>query len=181
MGPPTPPEAPRRPRVLTRHDDERVDDWFWMRDRDDPAVRTYLDAENAYAEAVLAPLTELRERIYGEIRGRVQETDDSAPVTHGAWNYYARTVEGQQYAMHYRRPRTGGAEQLLLDENALASGHDYFSLGGFEISPDHRVLAYSTDHSGAERYRLRFRDLERDVELPDVVDNVTYGLAWADG
>jgi len=164
-----------------RHGDERVDDWYWLRDRDDPAVRAYLEAENSYAEAVLAPATELRERIYGEIRARVQETDDSAPVPHGAWSYYARTVEDQQYAMHYRRPRTGGAEQLLLDENALASGHDYFSLGGFEISPDHRVLAYTTDRSGAERYTLLFRDLDRDVDLADVVDNVTYGLAWADG
>jgi oligopeptidase B len=178
MGLPTPPQAPRRPHVLVRHGDERIDDWYWLRDRDDPAVRAYLEAENIYAEAVLAPVAELRERIYAEIRGRVQETDDSAPVLHGEWGYYARTVEGQQYAMHYRRPRAGGAEQLLLDENALAAGHDYFSLGGFDISPDHRVLAYTTDLSGAERYTLRFRDLDTGADLHDVVDNVTYGLAW---
>ena len=180
MAPPTPPNAPRRPHVLSIHGDERVDDWYWLRDRDDPAVLAYLEAENLYAEAVLTTVTELRDRIYAEIRSRVQESDDSAPVRNGAWTYFSRTVEGQQYTIHYRRPTSGGAEQLLLDENALAAGHDYFSLGGFEISPDHRLLAYSTDVSGAERYTLRFRDLDTGAELADVVDDVTYGLAWAD-
>jgi len=180
MGPPTPPQAPRRPHVLSLHGDERVDDWYWLRDRDDPGVRVYLEAENAYAEAVLAPVAELRERIYGEIRARVQESDDSAAVPHGDRSYFSRTVEGLQYAMHYRRPRTGGADQLLLDENVLASGTDYFSLGGFEISPDHRLLAYTTDLSGAERYTLRFRDLDTGADLADIVADVTYGLAWDD-
>ena len=181
MAPPTPPNAPRRPQTLLIHGDERVDDWYWLRDRDDPAVISYLEAENAYAESVLAPAAELRDRIYGEIRSRVQETDQSAPVPDGEWSYYSRTIEGRQYPVHCRRARDGGAdEQVLLDENTLAAGHDYFSLGGFEISPDHRVLAYSTDLTGAERYTLRFRDLTTGVDLDDLVDNVTYGLAWAD-
>ena len=180
MGSPTPPHAPRRPHTLAAHGDERVDDWYWLRDRDDPAVRAYLEAENVYAEAVLAPLSELRDRIFSEIRARVQETDDSAPVADGDWSYFSRTVEGRQYPMHYRRPRAGGPEQLLLDENMLAAGHDYFSLGGFEISPDHRLLAFSTDVSGAERYTLHFRELDTGRDLADVVENVTYGLAWAD-
>jgi oligopeptidase B len=166
--------------VLSIHGDDRVDDWYWLRDRDDPAVIAHLEAENAYAEAALAPVAALRDRIYEEIRSRVQETDDSAPVPDGPWEYFTRTVEGRQYAIHCRRPRGGGAEQVLLDENDLARGHDYFSLGGFEVSPDHRVLAYSTDVTGGERYTLRFRDLESGVDLADVVDDVTYGLAWAD-
>ena len=180
MASPTPPNAPRRPHVLSIHGDERVDDWYWMRDRDDPAVRAHLEAENAYAEALLAPGAALRDRIFTEIRGRIQETDASAPMPDGAWTYYTRTVEGQQYSIHCRRSRDGGAEQVLLDENDLASGHDYFALGSFEISPDHRLLAYSTDDTGGERYTLRFRDLEQGRDLPDVVENVTYGLAWAD-
>jgi oligopeptidase B len=166
--------------VLSIHGDDRVDDWYWLRDRDDPDVIAHLEAENAYAETVLAPVTGLRDRIYEEIRGRVQETDDSAPVPDGPWAYFTRTIEGRQYAVHCRRPRTGGPEQVLLDENELALGHDYFSLGGFEVSPDHRLLAYSTDVSGGERYTLRFRDLERGADLADAVDDVTYGLAWAD-
>src|SRR5262249_39069506 len=161
---------------LSTHGDERVDDWYWLRDRDDPAVIAYLDAENAYAEAVLAPGGSLRERIYREIRGRVQGTDDSAPVPDGPGAYYTRTVGDQQYVIHCRRPRAGGAEQILLDENVLAAGHDYFSLGGFEVSPDQRLLAYSTDVTGGERYTLHFRDLDTGSDLPDSVENVTYGL-----
>jgi oligopeptidase B len=180
MGPLTPPNAPRRPHVLSMHGDERIDDWYWMRDRDDPAVLAHLEAENAYAEAVLAPGTKLRDGIFTEIRGRIQETDASAPMPDGPWAYYTRTVEGEQYAIHCRRRRHGGPEEMLLDENELAAGHDYFSLGGFEISPDHRLLAYSTDETGGERYTLRFRDLEQGKDLPDVVDDVTYGLAWSD-
>jgi oligopeptidase B len=180
MAPPTPPIAPRRPHVLSIHGDDRADDWYWLRDRDDPAVRSYLEAENAYAESVLAPSAALRDRIFGEIRGRIQETDSSAPMPDGDWSYYSRTVEGRQYTIHCRRPRSGGDESVLLDENTLASGHDYFALGGFEVSPDHTILAYSTDLNGGECYTLRFRDLATGADVPDVVDNVTYGLAWAD-
>lgn len=180
MPPPTPPNAPRRPHVLSMHGDDRVDDWYWLRDRDDPAVRAHLEAENAYAEALLASGADLRDRIFTEIRSRIQETDESAPMPDDEWIYYTRTVEGQQYAIHCRRPRSGGDEQILLDENELASGHDYFALGGFEISPDHRLLAFSADETGGERYTLRFCDLDSGDELPDVVENVTYGLAWTD-
>ena len=95
MAPLTPPHAPRRPQVLSIHGDDRVDEWYWLRNREDPEVLAHLEAENAYAEAVLAPAAELRERIYDEIRSRVQETDDSAPVPDGNWQYFSRTVEGQ--------------------------------------------------------------------------------------
>jgi oligopeptidase B len=170
------------PHPLSVHGNERVDDWYWLRERDDPEVRAHLEAENAYADAVLAPLQGLRDRIFEEIRGRVQETDESAPVPHGPWEYTTRTVEGLQYPMHCRR-RRGASDAdavIVLDENVLAGDHDYFALGGFEVSPDHRVLAYSTDVTGGERYTLRFRDLTTGADEPDVVENVTYGLAWAD-
>ncbi len=182
MAAPTPPDAPRRPRTLSIHGDDRVDDWYWLRERDNPAVVAHLEAENAYADALLAPQRGLRDRIFDEIRNRIQETDESAPVPSGPWEYTTRTLEGQQYAMHYRRPRGATADEaaLLLDENVLAANGDYFALGGFEVTPDHRVLAYSTDVTGGERYTLHFRDLTANVDLPDVVENVTYGLAWAD-
>jgi oligopeptidase B len=182
MAAPTPPEAPRRPRTLSIHGDDRVDDWYWLRERDNPDVVAHLEAENAYADAVLAPLRGLRDRIFDEIRHRIQETDESAPVPSGPWEYTTRTLEGLQYAMHYRRPRGATPDEaaLLLDENVLAVDSDYFALGGFEVTPDHRVLAYSTDTTGGERYTLHFRDLTTNVDLPDVVENVTYGLAWAD-
>jgi oligopeptidase B len=177
-----PPRARRVPHVLRAHGDERDDDWYWLRNRDDPDVIAYLETENAYADTMLAPLVSLRDRVFEEIKARVQETDESAPVAEGPWEYTSRTEEGSQYAIHCRRPRGEGAAtaRVVLDENALAEGHDYFSLGGFEVTPDHAVLAYSVDFSGGERYTLRFRDLTTGNELEDVVEDVTYGLAWAD-
>src|SRR5215470_9410602 len=180
--PATPPQATRRPTTLSLHGDDRVDDWFWLRERDNPDVRAYLEAENGYAAAVLAPSDTLRSRIFDEIRGRIQESDESAPVPYGPWAYSTRTVEGEQYAIHLRRPRGAGPDDahVILDQNALAEGHEYFALGGFELSPDHQLLAYSTDVTGAERYTLRFRDLDTGDDLADVVEDVTYGLAWSD-
>jgi oligopeptidase B len=180
MASPKPPHAPRRPTVLSCHGDDRVDDWYWLRERDDPEVRAHLAAENAYAEAVLAPTEPLQARIFEEIKGRVQETDASAPVRHGPWEYFTRTYEGRQYAVHCRRHRRDGNEEVLLDENVAAGGSDYFSLGGFEVSPDHAILAWASDVDGGERYTLRFRDLQRAVDLHDTVPDVTYGLAWAE-
>ncbi|HEV2644057.1 MAG TPA: hypothetical protein VGT98_15200, partial [Candidatus Elarobacter sp.] len=178
----TPPVARRDPHVLREHADERVDDWYWLRNRDDPEVIAYLEAENAYADAMLAPLMPLRTRIFDEIKARVQETDESAPVPDGPWEYTSRTQEGLQYGIHCRRPRGTASDSatVVLDENVLAGGSDYFSLGGFEVTPDHNVLAYAVDFTGGERYALRFRDLTTGVDFDDVVEDVTYGLAWAD-
>jgi oligopeptidase B len=176
----TPPVAPRRPTPLVAHHDERVDDWFWLRDRDDAAVLDYLQAENAYTEAVLAPLDGLREELFDEIRGRVQETDVSAPVRRGEWEYLTRTYEGSQYGVHCRRPvGVVDAEEVVLDENLLAEGHEYFALGGFALSPDQATLAYAVDVTGGERYELRFRDLTTGQDLAEVVPDVSYGLGWA--
>lgn len=189
---PEPPVAPRRPAVLTAHGDERVDDWYWLRERDNPDVIAYLQAENAYTEAVTAPLASLRETLFQEIKSRVQETDASAPVRKGPYEYFRRTLEARQYGINCRRPAgTPGladpdaapgsepGEVVLLDENQLAEGHDYFALGGFAISPDHDWLAYSVDTSGGERYELRFRSLTTGQDLLETIPDVYYGLAWA--
>jgi oligopeptidase B len=166
--------------VLSLHGDERVDDWYWLRDRDDPETTGYLEAENAYTEAMTAHTAELQQRLYEEIRARIQETDESAPVPHGGHWYFHRTVEGLQYPIHCRRTgAAAGPEQQLLDENELARGHDYFRLGALTVSPDHAKLAYSTDVTGAERYTLRIRDLDAGRELPDEIPNTYYGLAWS--
>jgi oligopeptidase B len=189
---PTPPVAPRRPKILRAHGDERVDDYYWLRHRDDPAVIAHLEAENAYTRAVMTHTEALQQQIFDEIKSRVQETDASAPVRKGPYEYFTRTIEGMQYGIHCRRPAgTPGlpdpfaepgappGEEVLLDENALAQGHDYFALGGFSISPDYVRLAYSIDVTGGERYELRFRELSTGDDLPDVVPDVYYGLAWA--
>src|SRR4051794_29051229 len=143
---PTPPAAPKRPTELTHHGDTRIDEWYWLRDRDDPAVLEYLEAENAYTDAELARLGPLRERLFQEIKSRIQETDLSPPAKKDDYWYYGRTVEGLQYGIHCRKHGSLEApEEVLLDENVLAEGHGFFSLGGFELSPTHRLLAYSTD------------------------------------
>ena len=174
--------AAARPVELTRHGDVRVDPYYWLRDREDPEVIAYLEAENAYTERVLAPTSTLQDRIFDEIRGRVQETDVSPPARKGPWEYFTRTFEGSQYASHGRRPTgtpEGVDETVLLDENELAAGLEYFSLGGLALSPDQVRLAYSFDDDGGELHSLRFRDLASRADLPDVIDGVYYGLAWA--
>jgi oligopeptidase B len=192
---PNEPRAPRRPHKLVAHGDERIDDWFWLRDREDPEVIAYLEAENAYTKAAMAPTEDFQERLYAQIRSRIQETDISAPARKGPWWYYSRTVEGQQYAIHCRRSdpdrsmttltvlaaaeRGEPGEEVLLDENAASAGHDYFALGVFDVSPDHAILAYAIDTTGGERFSLRFRDLVGGTDLEGEIDDVYYSSAWA--
>ena len=191
----TEPLAPRRPTRLEQHDDVRIDDWYWLADRDDPEVVAYLEAENAYTAEVLAPEAELRARLFDEVKARVVETDVEAPVRIGPWWYWSRSVEGLQYSIFCRRAdperRLDAAEVLadarsgidagtvILDENVLAGASDFFSLGVWDVSFDHTVLAYATDLNGSERYELRFRDLTTGEDLPDAVSGVSYGSAWA--
>ncbi len=178
-----PPRAPRRPTLLTTHADTRVDDWFWLREKENPEVREYLDAENAWTSAQMAPTSELQEQLYREMLGRIQETDLSVPERIDGWWYYARTEEGKQYPIHCRRrDLVEGREEIILDQNALAGGSPYFRLGALRPSPDHRLLAYAIDLSGDERYELFVKDLETGELLPERIAPVTYGVEWsADG
>jgi oligopeptidase B len=162
----------------------RIDDWYWLADREDPAVIEHLVAENAYTEAVTAATAGLRDQLFKEMVARIEETDLSVPARKGPWLYYSRTVKGSNYGIHCRRPAgTGdeaeGDEEVILDENILAEGHDYFALGNLAISPDHRWLAYSTDTSGGERYTMRFRDLDNGDESTESLVDTSYGVAWA--
>ncbi len=181
MSEPTPPVAEKRPVEVERHGATVVDDYAWLRDdaREDPDVLAHLEAENAHTRATLAHLDDLREELFEEIKGRIKQTDESAPTPKDGWFYYHRTVDGEQYAIHCRREGSLEApEQVILDENLEAGGHDYFSLGGLAISPDHRLAAYATDVDGSEVFTLRFRDLATGEDLDDVVEGVSYSLAW---
>src|SRR4030081_1144234 len=174
---PRPPQAPRRPKVLEKHGDRRIDPYYWMREKDNPEVIAYLEDQNAYTDAVTAPTAALRERLYREIVVRIQETDSSAPSYFKGYWHYTRTVEGLEYGIHCRRPVSmGAAEHVLLDGNQLAQGHDYFELGFVEHSPDENLLAYAADYTGAELFELRFRDLATGNELNDVLHDVYYGF-----
>jgi oligopeptidase B len=191
----TPPQATPRPHTLTAFGHDREDPWFWLRERDDPEVRGYLEAENAYTEQVLAPLDGLRSTLFEEMKARILETDMSVAARRGPWWYYGRTEEGKNYGIHCRRPageadelppagEPGSHEQVLLDENVLAEGHEYFAVGTAVVSPDHSMLAYGTDTAGDERYELRFRSLDGGApsdRAPEMVPDTGYGLAWANG
>ncbi|HUZ10742.1 MAG TPA: S9 family peptidase [Acidimicrobiales bacterium] len=206
---PAPPSPERRPHVLRAHGDERIDEWYWLADRADPAVIAHLRAENDHTDAALAHLAGLRADLYQEMVARIDETDLSVPVRRGPWWYYERTEEGKSYPVHCRRPAgpdgeappTGeppaGVEQVLLDENALAEGREYLQVANLAVSPDHRWLAYAVDSTGAERFELRFRRVAsapsvagdgardgaregaRTVDAAESVPDTYYGLAWA--
>ncbi|WP_435090260.1 S9 family peptidase [Micromonospora aurantiaca (nom. illeg.)] len=188
-----PPVAKRVPTERLHHGDTVLDEYAWLAAKDDPDTIAYLDAENAYTEARTAHLAGLRAELFEETRRRTQETDLSVPTRKDGYWYYTRTVEGQQYGVHCRRAVLPGetappvsadgapldGEEVLLDGNQLAEGHDFFSLGAFDVSPDGRWLAYSTDFSGDERFTLRIKDLTTGESLPDEVPDTFYGTAWS--
>lgn len=188
------PRAVVHPTTRTHHGDDVVDDYDWLRAKEDPAVIAHLEAENAYTEARTAHLAPLRQRIFEEIRSRTLETDLSVPTRQGEWWYYGRTVEGQQYGIHCRAPLaspedwtppalTPGVdvpgEQVLLDGNEAAAGHEFFSLGSFDVSTDGTRLLYGVDVEGDERYSLRVRDLATGADLDDVVENTSAGACFS--
>jgi len=179
-GPPLePPRAGRRPVSLVHHNDERVDEWYWLRDKDDPAVLAHLAAENAYTKEVLAHTEALQAELFDEFRARIQETDLSVPVKDGPFWYYSRTVEGLQYPIFCRKAGSLEAvEQVLLDQNALAEGHDFHAVGAMTVSPDHSLLAWSEDTAGDEAFTLRVRELATGVDLGDEIPNTYYGVEW---
>lgn len=179
-----PPCAPRKPRKLTMHGDTRIDDYFWLRKRNDPAVTDYLQAENAYAEALMADSKALQERIYQEMLARIQEDDNSVPYRFGGHYYYSRFESGQQYPLMCRKAiladgsYEGAAEQQLLDLNVLVQGKAYMSVGEFEPSQQGELLAYSCDTTGFREYTLYIKNLTTGKLLPFKRQRVS-SVAWA--
>ncbi|MGW0043727.1 S9 family peptidase [Rhodococcus sp. NPDC003348] len=189
-----PPVAKKVPQPRTHHGDTFVDNYEWLRDKSDPEVVAYLEAENAHTEAQTEHLAPLRESIFGEIKSRTQETDLSVPSRMGQWWYYARSFEGKQYGVHCRCPIAGPddwtppvlsadtdieGEQVLLDGNELAEGHDFFALGAMSVTLDGTLLAYSVDTAGDERYLLRFKNLDTGELLADEIPGTAPGATWS--
>ena len=189
----TPPVARKVPTERTHHGDTFVDDYEWLRDKESPETLAHLEAENAYTEARTAHLADLRDAIFGEIKSRTKETDLSVPSRIGSYWYYGRSIEGKQYGVSCRCPVDGPddwdppkldaeidvpGEEVLLDSNELAEGHEFFSLGAASVSPDGNLLAFSTDTVGDERYLLQVKDLRTGELLPDQVPNTVHGATW---
>ncbi len=175
----TPPVAEKHPHVLELHGDRRVDDYFWIRDRDNPKVIAYLEAENAYTSAMMQHTEALQTRLYEEMLARIKETDLSVPYRKDNYYYYTRTEEGKAYPIYCRKKGTLDApEEVLLDQNELAKGHEFFSLGVFKVSPNHQILAYSVDTSGAEQYTLFFLDLNTYQPYPESISDTYFSLTW---
>ncbi len=176
---PAPPVAKIIPKDVTVHNDKRIDNYFWLRERENPEVIKYLEAENAYTSAMMEHTTDLQEELYQEMKGRIKESDLSVPVKMGDYYYYTKTEEGKQYNIHCRKKGSLHAEEeIILNENVLAEGKDYFSVGVFEVSPNHRLLAFAVDDNGSEYFTLQFKDLTTGTILEDKVENVYYSLEW---
>ncbi|MEN9644690.1 MAG: hypothetical protein RL238_1359 [Actinomycetota bacterium] len=176
-----PPIAKQIPHTWTRPTGPADDPWAWLRDKDDPDTIAYLEAENRWCDAWFAERAELVDTLFGEIRSRVQETDLWAPVRKDDWWYVGRTEEGSSYPIHCRgRSADTSTEQVLLDENVEAEGHEYFAINTFDVSPQHTLLAWSSDTDGSEQYTMRFRDLATGIDLPDELEGTTWGgSAWS--
>ncbi|MBB6066139.1 S9 family peptidase [Pseudoxanthomonas broegbernensis] len=196
---PAPPDVARKPHAVTApFGASRQDDYYWLRDdeRGDRAMLAYLEAENAYADALMAPLKPLQDKLYEEIVGRIKQDDSSVPYREHGWWYYSRYETGKDYPVHARRKDGPGVdalsiqaanargdfagEQVLLDVNAMAEGKGYFSVGDYEVSPDNRLLAWAEDDVGRRQYVIRFRDLDTGRVYPETIAGVSPNLVWAD-
>lgn len=173
------PAAPKKPRSLVTHGHARVDPWYWLRDRDDPDVLAHLEAENAWTEARLAPVQNLRQALVHEMRSRIPPDEASPPYREGDWYYNDRYEPGKEYPLYCRRAMPDGDEHILLDCNRLAQDHAYFALRGFTVSPDGRRAAFGIDTKGNRFYTIRFLDLDTGEFLDDEVADVTSNIEWA--
>jgi len=182
---PEPPRARVAPTRLETHGVVRVDDYYWLRERDNPEVTAYLEAENEHTRAVMEPTAALQETLFAEIKGRIKQTDMSVPYREGDYTYYTRFEDGREYPIYCRRPIESPqpsprpSEQVLLDVNLLAEGHDFCEVSGRQVSPNQHLIAYATDLEGRRIHTIRSKDLTTGKMLGDELTGVTSNLVWA--
>jgi oligopeptidase B len=175
-----PPVAAIKPHTFSEHGTIRTDNYFWLKERENPEVIEYLKAENAYCEEVLRDSKPKEEALFEELKARIKKDDASVPYKDGAYYYYNKYEAGKDYAINYRKQGSlDGKEELLMDENERAKGQAYYDLGSLEISNDNRMLAYSEDLVSRRLYQLRFRDLTTGKEFDEVLENTTGEAVWA--
>ena len=179
---PSPPKAKVKPHKLITHGHSRIDNYYWLKEKNNPDVISYLKEENDYSREVMDQTVELQKKLYEEMVGRIKETDSSAPIKFGDYFYFIRTEEGKQYPIYCRkRGSLNSNEEILIDLNAIAAknGYDYLRLGIYKISPNHNILAYSIDVDGSENFTILFRDLTTATLLSDQIKNTSFSAEWA--
>ncbi|MFQ5511002.1 MAG: S9 family peptidase [Candidatus Krumholzibacteriia bacterium] len=175
-----PPMARVIPKKLEKHGHVRVDNYYWLNERENPEVIAYLKTENDYTSAMMAGTEELQERLFEEIKGRIKQTDESVPYKLDDYFYYTRYEDGKEYPIYCRKKGTmNGNEEIMLDVNAMAQGHEYFAVRGRRVSFDQDILAYAEDTAGRRIYTIKFKNLDTGGTLSDVIPEVTGGMAWA--
>ena len=176
----TPPVARVIPEQLETHGHTRIDNYYWLNQREDPAVIEYLEAENGYTDALMAPTEGQREALFDEIKGRIKQTDLSVPVKEGDYFYYTRTEEGRDYSIHARKRGSPDAEEeVILDVNALAGGHDYFAAFP-EVSSAGDMMAWAEDTRGRRIYTIRIRNLDTGETYPETIEDASGNMVWAE-
>jgi oligopeptidase B len=176
----TAPTAEKRPQTLELHGDSRVDDYYWLRERENPEVIAYLEAENAHTETTLEPFNGLQGILFDEMKSRIKQEDQSAPYRRGEYFYYVRYEEGNEYPIYARKKGSLDApEHIMLDVNKLAGDADYFAVRSFSVSPDGTTAVYGVDTAGRRFYDLYFMDIESGELLPDKIEDTTANLSWA--
>lgn len=173
-----PPVAKKIPHEIVTNGHKRVDPYYWMKQRENPEVVAYLEAENAYLKAVMKDTEPLQEKLYNEIRSKIKESDESVPYPENGFVYYSRTVPGEEYSLFCRRMIGSADEEVMLDINAMAKGYAYYGVGGGSVSPDNKILAYSVDTVSRRNYTIYFKDLTSGDLLPDEIPMTTGGVAW---
>ncbi|MVT11567.1 S9 family peptidase [Chitinophaga tropicalis] len=175
-----PPVAEQIDTAMTIHGDTRIDKYYWMNDRNDPRVISYLKAENAYLDTIMKPFAKLRQKLYDEMRGRIMETDASVPYLKEGYYYYTRYTQGKEYPVYCRKKGSLEAtEEIILDVNVLALGHDYYQVGGLTVSPDGLWLAYGVDTVSRRKYTIYIKNLQTGELLPETIAETSGSVAWA--
>lgn len=175
------PHAQKKPFPMTIHNHTRIDDYYWLNNRENPEVIDYLNAENTYTEKVMAPIASQKESLFEEMKARIKEKDESVPYKDGSYFYYSKYVEGGEYPVYCRKHKTLDApEEIMLDGNEMAKGKTYFQIGGFEVSDNEGILAYGEDTISRRNYTLKFKNLKTGQIYPEGIENTEGGsYAWA--
>ena len=174
------PKAKKINKILKIHDHERNDEYYWLNERDNPDVIEYLKAENTYRDSYMKEYKSLENEIFEEIKSRIKEDDSSVPYKDNGYYYYTRYEQGKQYPIYCRKKdNLESKEEILIDANIMSEGHEYFRIGGIDISPNNKIMAYSVDTISRRLYTVYFKNLETGEQKSSIIPNTSGGVSWA--